>query len=402
MTEDMKRTEVQNMNPNMPAVVEKNISTSTADVEFKFSLFQNSEFQRALSEIPDQVAKCESYLALYRLDPDRFIRETDEADIDDLLATLKNSLGLKKPFDESRQMLKRGVNQMRDQLVEYYDCILSNSGFDDLLAAEKDMKDMKRLLEDYRKDSRWEELKEVFDNYFETARGKQLKQIFPRLSDFDDFKRRYSSMVSGARTRNITASTKKEVRQILGSYSDGADLIVQNPWGIDEPYYTRLMQQFEADPSFDTLNAKGQAIKTQQTADEIAQQKRRDAEAARKKAEEERIRKERELMEQRKSQAGKQTPNMGVVRNKPTEVPKPRPEVMKHVPEFVKYKYPKFCEYLEGNKKYWQLHTSENQKAALIYEAVTQMTNTKNPDNPYRDLIDPSKFLEFIRFVIDC
>ena len=171
MTEDMKRTNVQSMNTNMPAVVEKNISTSTADVEFKFSLFQNSEFQRALSEIPDQVAKCESYLALYRLDPDRFIRETDEADIDNLLATLKNSLGLKKPFDESRQMLKRGVNQMRDQLVEYYDHILSNSGFDDLLAAEKDMKDMKRLLEDYRKDSRWEELKEVFDNYFETARG---------------------------------------------------------------------------------------------------------------------------------------------------------------------------------------------------------------------------------------
>ena len=401
MNENMNDN-MQSMNTNMPAVMEKNISTSTADVEFRFSLFQNSDFQRALSEIPDQVAKCESYLALYRLDPDRFIRETDETEIDDLLGMLKTSLGLKKPFDESRQMLKKGVNQMRDQLVEYYDRILSSSGFDDLLAAEKDMKDMKRLLENYRKDSRWEELEEVFNNYFETARGKQLKQIFPRLADFDEFKKRYSSLVSGARTRNITASTKKEVRQTLGSYSDGADLIMQNPWKIDEPYYTKLMLQFEADPSFETLNAKGQAIKTQQTSDEIALQRRREAELQRKKAEEERIRKERELMEKRKTQAGKQTPNMGVVRNKPVEVPKPRPEVMNHIPEFVKYKYPKFCEYLEGNKKYWQLHTSENQKAALIYEVVTQMTNTKNPDNPYRDLIDPSKFLEFIRFIIDC
>lgn len=291
------------VNQNMPATIERNITTNTADVEFKLSLFQNSEFQKALSEIPDQVVQCESYLSLYRVDPERFIRETDETEIDDLLLNLKSSLDLKKPFEESRQMIRKGVNQMRDQLVEYYDNILATSGFNKLLDAEKDMKDMKRLLEDHRKETRWEEIREVFDNYFDTARGQLLKQRFPRLCDFDKFKEKYPKMVSGARTRNVTSSDKNEVRQILGSYSDGADLITQNPWGIAEPYYTQLIHQFENDPSFDTLNARGQAVKTQQTADEIAKQKRREAEAARKKAEEERLRKERETAERLKSRA---------------------------------------------------------------------------------------------------
>ena len=383
---------------NAPAVVEQSISTSTADVEFKLSLFQNSEFQRALSTIPEQVRECESHLALYRLDPDKFIAETDEEEIDALIKSLGESLSLKKPFEESRLMIRKGVNQMRDQLVEYYDSILTSSGFGKLLAAEKDMKDMKRQLEEHRKETRWEEIQEVFDAYFDTARGQLLKQRFPRLADFASFRNKYPRLVSGARTRNVTNGDKNEVRQILGTYSDGADLLIQNPWGIAEPYYTQLIQQFENDPSFDTLNSRAQGVKTQQTADEIAKQKRRDAEVARKKAEEERLRKEREQAAKLKAEKGT-APNMGIVQNK---APTPRPEVMNHVPEIIRYKYPVFCRYLEGNKKYWQLHSSETQKAALIYEAVTQMTNTLNPDNPYRDLSNPSNFIEFVRFVLDC
>lgn len=384
---------------NAPAVLTDNISTSTADVEFKLSLFQNSEFQNALATIPSQVEACEQYLASYREDPDKFIEETNEEDIDALIKSLSDSLGLKKPFDESRQMIRKGVNQMRDQLVEYYDSILSSSGFGKLLEAEKDMKDMKRLLEERRKELRWEEIHEVFDSYFETARGQLLKQRFPRLTDFASFQNRYSKMVSGARTRNVTNADKNEVRQILGTYSDGADMLIQNPWGIGEPYYTQLIHQFEADPAFDTLNARGQAVKTQEIADAIATQKRKDAELARKKAEEERLRAEREKAEKLKAEKGKSS-NMAVV--KPQVAPVPRPDVMNHIPEIIRYKYPAFCKYIEGNKKYWQLHVSENQKAALIYEAVTQMTDTSNPDNPYRDLVNPSNFLEFVRFVLDC
>ena len=393
-----------NNNENMPMLIEQNISTTAADVGFSISLFQNSNFQRALSTIPDQVAKCDSYLALYRMDPEKFIRETDEDEIDDMIRDIKSALALKKPFDESRQMIKRGINQMRDDLVEKYDSILSAAEFNRLSDAENDMKDMKRLLEEHRKDSRWDEIKEVFDAYFETARGQALKQTFPRLADFDRFKETHNKMVSGAKTRAITKSDKRDVRQILGSYSDGAGLISQNPWELVEPYYTRLIQQFENDPTFDTVNARGQSQKTQQVADEIAIRKKREAEENRRKAEEERLRKEKEAAEKRKAETKTPTSNIGPVKKPVAPTPAPvRPDVLNYVPEVIKYKFPEIYEYLGKNRRYWQLHTSENQKAALIYETVVMMTDIKNSDNPYRKLkSNPSDFLEFIRFILDC
>ena len=391
-------------NNNVPMLIEQNISTTAADVGFSISLFQNSNFQRALSTIPDQVAKCDSYLALYRMDPEKFIRETDEDEIDDMIREIKSALELKKPFDESRQMIKRGINQLRDDLVERYDSILDAAEFNRLSDAENDMKDMNRLLEEHRKNSRWDEIQEVFDNYFITARGQALQQMFPRLADFNRFKETHNKMVSGAKTRNITAADKRDVRQILGSYSDGADLISQNPWELIEPYYTRLMQQFENDPTFDTLNARGQSQKTQQVADDIAIRKKREAEENRRKAEEERLRKEKEAAEKRKAETKRPVSNIGPVKKPAAPTPAPvRPDVMNYVPEVIKYKFPAIYDYLGKNRKYWQLHTSENQKAALIYEAVVMMTDISNPDNPYRELKNsPSNFLEFIRFVLDC
>ena len=400
---DERNTQVGN-DANVPMLIEQNISTTAADVGFSISLFQNSNFQRALSTIPDQVAKCDSYLALYRMDPEKFIRETDEDEIDDMIRDIKSALELKKPFDESRQMIKRGINQMRDDLVAKYDSILNSAEFSRLSDAENDMKDMKRLLEEHRKKSRWEEIKEVFNNYFETARGQALQQMFPRLADFDRFKETHNKMVSGAKTRNITASDKRDVRQILGSYSDGADLISQNPWELIEPYYTRLMQQFENDPTFDTVNARGQNQKTQQVADDIAIRKKREAEEKRRKAEEERLRREKEAAEKRKAETKSQASKIGPVKKPAAATPAPvRPDVLNYVPEVIRYKFPEIYEYLGKNRKYWQLHTSENQKAALIYETVVMMTDISNRDNPYRNLkSNPSDFLEFIRFILDC
>jgi hypothetical protein len=391
-------------NANVPTLIEQNISTDAADVGFSISLFQNSNFQRALSTIPDQVAKCDTYLALYRMDPKKFIDETDEEEIDDMIRNIKSVLELKKPFDESRQMIKRGINQLRDDLVERYDSILDAAQFKKLSDAENDMKDMKRLLEEHRKDSRWDEIKEVFENYFETARGQALQQMFPRLADFNRFKETHNKMVSGAKTRNITASDKRDVRQILGSYSDGADLISQNPWELIEPYYTRLMQQFENDPTFDTLNARGQSQKTQQIADDIAIRKKREAEENRRKAEEERKRREKEAAEKRKAETKSPTSKIAPVQKPAAPTPAPvRPDVLNYIPEVIRYKFPEIYDYLGKNRRYWQLHTSENQKAALIYETVMMMTDISNPDNPYKDLrSNPSDFLEFIRFVLDC
>ena len=164
------------------------------------------------------------------------------------------------------------------------------------------------------------------------------------------------------------------------------------------------MQQFENDPTFDTLNARGQSQKTQQVADDIAIRKKREAEENRRKAEEERLRKEKEAAEKRKAETKRPVSNIGPVKKPVAPTPAPvRPDVMNYVPEVIKYKFPAIYDYLGKNRKYWQLHTSENQKAALIYEAVVMMTDISNPDNPYRELKNsPSNFLEFIRFVLDC
>lgn len=363
----------------------------------------SNKFNQILDMIPVKLSLCNDLLAEYKKNPTAFLNAHDESEIDEILSDLKELHTFTSEIKATRKEVKSFLNQKRDELLKQLDNSLNSAGFDSLIESEKDMKVLKNDLSHIRLEERWKEIETVYNEWFESAMGKTIIQNHPKLANFEKFRNIHQSLVSGAKTRNITKKDKTFVRDTLTKIAEGIFMIEQNPWNLENKLYL-LMDDYENNPNYENLHSKGLSYKAQedkekQIAFEQEKKKKEQEELAKKKAEEDERKKQKFLAKQKTMQ------NIAKKLIKPQPVkepakPQPTPEIQKYITPIIKQDFPASSDYILNSGYFNNLHSSPKEKANLIALVARSIADMNSPF--YKDINNnETKFLSLIQTILN-
>lgn len=399
----------------------ENLITDIISVSSNTEITETNAFKETLALIPGHVGRANQLLADYRTNPSKFVEETDEDDLDDDLKEINEIVKFSNSIDKSRTEIRRYFNSIRDQAVDVLDQRLDEAQFDELKDAHNDIKQLKKDMRAQRISDRWRELEPVFSGSIQHY--DLIETLAPELLDFSRFRLLHSKMVSGAKTKGITDTVKREVSQVINEWNTALELIQANQWGLNPNKQFSLLNAFKSDPSISLVNEQGPQFKQQQDAEaerqrqqELARKKQEEeikkAEEARKKREDE-LRKQQELAkkaqaeqnEKARLEAEERTKKLQEQAKLAEEQERKRKEdldavIRERVSPQARQSYPNVVEFIFSEPLFKDLHTSTRSKAAAVYELSQQLTK---PDSPIvKDTNgDPAKYLDAIRFILD-
>lgn len=392
--------------------------TDIVAINANTKMIESSAFQQTLLEIPQHVSRANKLLADYRENPSQFVQEIDEADLDQDLKEIAEIVKFSNTIDKSRRDIKNYFNGVRDDALSQLDQRLNDAQFDELKIAHNDVKQLKKDMQNQRIQDRWKELEPIFVG---SMRHYELfDQFAPELKNFDKFKFIHSKMVSGAKTKPITDTIRREVAQIVSEWHTALELINNNQWGLDSGKQFDLLRAFKANPSVSVVNEQGPEFKRQQDAE--IERKRQEAEALKKREEEmKRLAEERKVREaemRKQQEALRQAQNereraaaeqrakqLAEEAKRAEEAERCRKNeleamIQQTVSPQARQQFPNVVNYLFEHALYRDLHSNAKAKAAAIFDLSVQL---QDPNSVMmRDTNgDPNKYLEAIRFVLD-
>lgn len=381
-------------------------------------LIESHAFQQTLEQIPGYVGRANKLLADYRQNPSDFVAQIDEADLDEDLKEMAGIVKFSKTIDNNRKDIKNYFNGIRDEALSQLDNRLEQAQFNELKDAHNDVKQLKKDMQNQRISDRWKELLPVFNGSIQHY--ELIEELAPELLDFDRFRLIHQKMVSGAKTKPITETIRREVTQIVHEWNTALELIKANQWGLNANKQFELLRAFKANPSVGLVNQQGPEYKRQQDAEE--ERKRQELEARQKQeaeakrlAEERKVReaelqKQQELARQAQTEkeklaAEQRAKQLAEEAQRAQEAEQKRKAelealIQRQVSPQARQSFPNIVEYLFTQPLYRELHTDARSKAAAIFDLSNQLTQPQSA--MMKDTNgDPNKYLEAIRFVLD-
>lgn len=393
------------------------IQTEVAQIAMFPEITETAGFQEILSEIPVRVDKASALLAEYRKDPEKFVNDIDEAEFDNMLDDMKSVTTFVRDINRSKTEINKFFNQAKSYVLGTIDQRLTSARYDELQAAEADIKQLKKDVEADRREMRWNEIKATFNANIE--RYPILFEFAPELTDFSKFKLLNAKLISGAKTRKVKESDHAVVNDTVYRWVTGIELIRENEWNLSPQDQNTLLTLFKQNPSIETVREQGRQLKLNAEARERAriaeEERRREAEekakieAAKREAEMARIQEqERMAREKRDAEAVERARKEAIEleeRRKQQEAEERRKQIEyatfgEQYQTIFKESFPKFMAYLFNNPAYHNVHSSPKTKAAVIYDIMRQI---ERPDSVVSQETnkDPQKTLDLVRYVLD-
>lgn len=394
------------------------LETDIISISANTQITESNDFQVTLSKIPGHVGRANQLLAEYRKDPSAFVQEVDEDELDNDLKEINDIVKFSNSIDKSRTAIRQYFNTIRDQATDVLDKRLDEAQFDELKDAHNDIKQLKKDIRSQRISDRWKELEPVFNGSIQHYA--LIEELAPELLDFSKFRLIHSKLVTGAKTKPITDTVRRDVTQIINEWNTALELIQANQWGLNPQKQFTLLNAFKSNPSVSLVNEQGPQFKQQQDNEE--ERKRQDAERRKKQEEEakqakiEREKREAELAKQqevaRKAQTeqerqkaeerAKKLKEQAQVAQEQEQKRKEELErlIQAQVSPQARQSFPNIVEFIFTEPLFKDLHSSTRSKAAAIYELSQQLTKQNSP--MMKDTNgDPALYLEAIRFILD-
>lgn len=402
--------------------------TAIATVQIDQQIVETSAFQNVLNDIPRHIDRANQLLADYRADKAAFIENVDEDALANQMKDMKEVTVFIRDIEKSKKEIKKFLKEYTDGVMSTLDERLVGARFNELSQADSDMKQLKKDIENDRREQRWLEIKATFDANID--RYPLLTQYANALTDFSKFKILYPSLVSGAKSRNLREADFTTVNQTVYGWNEGLKKIVDNSWGLDRLDANRLLEQYVREPSLEMVDREGPRLKA--NADERLRQ---EAEAKARKAEADRLAElEREAqakrlheLQQAEAKARAERDALALERSQlqlAEEQKRQAEEQKRQVEEQARLRqleaerqaqysnfngqysvkmresYPRFMEYMFGNPKYHDLHTNVNTKAAVVYDIMHQLDR---PDSvvTLETQRDPQAVIDLVRYMLD-
>lgn len=409
----------ESFNDNDAQIVEPDnvLQTDFAEVSLSPMVSETSNFQMVLQEIPRRVQEANELLKEYRDNPDAFINNIDEADLDAKLKDMAEVSSFMRGIATSRKDIKAFFNENRDRMIDELDSRLEGAQYGELERAQSDIKQLKKDVDADRREMRWEEIRATFQANIE--RYPSIGQFAPELADFSRFKILHPKLVSGAKTRKVKEADHTTVNETVYAWFTAIEIIKENEWGLSPADQNQLLTLFKQNPSIDIVNREGRQLKLNADAREKAriEAEKRQAEAL-EKAKLEEAKRQAELAEIQereriaKAQRDKEAEEKALEERKALELRAQQMAEQERQRQaeyqqfggqyqtIFKESFPQFINYLFSVKAYHNVHSSPQTKAAVIYDIMQQVPK---PDSVVsrETAKDPQKVLDLVRYILD-
>lgn len=393
------------------------IQTAIAEVNITPALTETSNFQAVLKEIPQRVQEANKLLEDYRVNPDAFLENIDDAALDAQLKDMANVSGFVRDIEKSRKAIKSYMNDVRDQVINTLDKRLEGASFNELERAQSDIKQLKKDVEADRRARRWEEIRATFEA--NVNRYPLLGEFTPELADFSRFKLLFPKLISGAKTRKVKEADHTMVNETLYAWNTGIELMKENEWDLGPQDLNQLLTMFKQNPSVELVQREGRQLKinaeAKEKARQEAEQRRIEQERQAKIREEERQREMARIQEQerqaklkRDADAQKQAEQQRrELEERSRQAAEQERQLQAQYTQFggqyktiFKESFPQFIEYLFNNPDYHDVHSSAQTKASVIYDVMRQVEH-ENSVVTRETARDPQKVLDLVRYILD-
>lgn len=249
-------------------------------------------FNKLKQEIPLVVQKGKQLLSIADNE------DVDEAEFDRVTKELKPIQQKKKQVDEEIKRVRKIFNDTRDLKINQLRNSLNQVGFDELDDIDKEIKNRKKLILTKRERQRWNELEIEFNETLDASYPK-LKEKVPSFN-FNMFYNAHPKLVSGAKTKKITAKTKATVADYIQNVSKDIETIES----LESPYEDKLIRTYlTTEDITETIQAEK---KFKKQAEEAEKRKQEEIERQKKKIEEENKRQEK-IAKLKKEEAKKES-----------------------------------------------------------------------------------------------
>lgn len=393
------------------------IQTAIAEINITPAITETSDFQTVLEEIPRRVKEADDLLENYRNDPDAFLDNIDDAQLDAQLKEMVEVSGFVRDIEKSRKAIKTYMNGVRDQLIETLDKRLEGASFNKLERAQSDIKQLKKDVDADRRAKRWEEIRVTFEA--NVNRYPLIETYAPELADFSKFKLLFPKLVSGAKTRKVKEADHTMVNETLYAWNTAVELMKENEWELSLQDLNQLLSMFKQNPSVELVQREGRQLKINAEAKEKARQEaearrikqERQAKIAEQERQQEMARiqeQERQAKLQRDAEAQKQAEQeRRNLEERSRQMAEQERQRQAEYSEFggqyktiFKESFPQFIEYLFNNPAYHNVHSSAQTKASIIYDIMHQVEHP-NSVVTKETALDPQKVLDLVRYILD-
>ena len=389
-----------------PLVLQDQLKTDMLQIDIATQMIQAPSFINMLDTIQQNVLKANQLLADYRQDPQNFVTNNDEEDIEQLIKDVTEIKKVSSNVDESKKQIRKRFNDIRDGVIDVFNQSVNQYHFEELTKATNDLKQLKKDMEQTRANERWNEIKQEFDATI--AIYPIIQKLAPSLADFNQFRLRHAKLVSGAKTRNVTKNDLQKVRNEIDQWNNDLLLIDANDWQLESMFHAQLLQAYINDPQTYTVSNQAKVLKDKQDQQnaliqrKIEEQKRLEEERKR----QEELRKQQEdakrkqLEEQMQQQASTQVaqPTTPVQPQQPIE---PTPQVQQQTVQATPTPYPNTVAYLLNDAFCRQLATNPAAKvqalAVILANALRNEPNFVHADTNN----DPNQVLDLVRYILN-
>lgn len=205
-----------------------------------YKLDLNNEFQEVLAQIPTIVQESKDILAID-------IDDLDDAKINEVDKKLRSITSFNRKIENGRKDLRSYLNNYRDSITAVFDQRLSQSGYDQVPDLASQVRQRKNDIKAHRINQRWDDLKSTFND--NTKLYQDMFNKYPQLANFSNFKLHHDDLVSGAKSKKITAKTRGLINNEIGQWSNLLNTIEENQWGLNATNLNNLIQSFVQNPT---------------------------------------------------------------------------------------------------------------------------------------------------------
>lgn len=395
----------------------KPIQTSIAEITVLPAINETSAFQEVLKEIPLRVQQADTLLENYRKDPETFVDEVDENDLDERLKEMAVVSSFVRDIEKSRKEIRSYMNGVRDQLIETLDNRLTIAQYDKLERAQSDIKQLKKDIDADRRAKRWEEIRATFEA--NVNRYPLIGEFAPELADFSRFKMLFPKLVSGAKTRKVKEADHTTVNETVYAWNTAIELMKENAWELAPQDLNQLLTLFKQNPSVELVQREGRQLKLNADARLKAQQEaearrieaerlakeaaeKREQELARIQEQERIAREQRDIQAQQQAAAQRQQ-----LEERARQAQEQERQRQAQLAQFggqyrtiFKESFPQFIAYLFENPAYHDIHSNPTTKANVVYDIMHQVDNPQSVVSR-ETARDPQKVLDLVRYILD-
>lgn len=365
---------------NTPSIINDNVTNEMIELNIATRTIQSPAFNNMLVQISESQARANKLLTNYKANPEKFIAETDDEEIDSLIKEITEITKVSKKVDATKTEMRKRMDAVKNRIMQEFDEKIKEYNFDSLTHAKNDLNQLKKDMSNLRSNQRWLELEEEFNSSIQVY--PIITRLAPRLTEFNLFKLRYPNLVSGAKSRKLKKTDFQKVRTIVDQYANDLKLIESNDWQLDKTFWAELLKFYIENPETSTISNHANSLKEKQTQQEImirkkAEELKRKEELQKQKEAEyqQKIEEQKRQIEQQQAQQAKAQTQVQQPANNPENTQQTQPTQAQATVQQQPTKFGYTIQYLTGHPLYKNLHFDPQVKLAALYEIINLAAN---------------------------